>query len=100
MESRERFDPFGAVVCEMQPDDAAILLVPGATHKARRVGAVNEAHSAVMAQEQMVGHLSDCRPPGISVTPDGEQELMLRRRESRFTGLLLAPALEMAQPRP
>jgi hypothetical protein len=100
VEGRQRFDPFGAVVGQVQPDDTAIFPVSGATDKARGVGAVNEAHRAVMAKEQIVGHLPDRRPTRICMAPDGKKELMLSGRESRDTSLLLAPAFEVAQTGP
>ena len=55
---------------------------------------VNEAYCAVMAQEQIVGHLTHRRAPSVAVTPDGQEELMLGRGKTSLLCLLLAPAQE------
>jgi hypothetical protein len=54
----------------------------------------------VVAEQQIVGYLADRRTLGIAVTADGEQQLMVCRRQPRGQGLLGAPPLEMAQTGP
>ena len=77
-----------------------VLVVSGAGDETGGVGPVDEADHAVMEQEQIVRHLSDGRTTGIAVPSNGQEELMLGGREAGGLGLLLAPALEMAEAGP
>ena len=86
VESGQRFQALGAVVGEMQPDDPMVVVVPGAGDQTGRVGPVDQPDGAVVAKEQIVGHLADGRAPRIAVTPDGQEQLMLGRRQARRLG--------------
>ena len=63
-------------------------------------GTVHQADRAVVAQQQIVGHLADRRPPPVGVAADRQQQLVLGRRQPSRLGLLLAPAHETSQAGP
>lgn len=94
----ESLEPVGGVGGETDAHDAVVVLVASARDEARGIGAVDETDGGVMAQEQVVGDLADRRSPWIRVAADGEQELMLGRRQPGGCRLLLAPAQEATQP--
>lgn len=98
MESRERFEAGGAVVGEAQPDHAVIGLAAGSLHEAGRLGTVDQADGAVVAQEQVVGDLTHGGAFGVVVAPDGQQQLVLGGSQPGDLGLMGAPAFEVAEP--
>ncbi len=100
VERRKDLQPFGAVFGEMQSDNPAIVFVSVPIHQSRDNGAVNETHRAVVNEEQIVGYFSDRRTTGIAMPSDGQQQLVLSRSEARCARLALAPAFEVAEPRP
>jgi predicted acyl esterase len=63
-------------------------------HQAGGVGAVDEAHGAAVAQEEIVGDLADGGPPGVGVPRHGQEQLVpgggqpgrRRRRVEAFSG--------------
>ncbi len=59
--------------------------------------AIDQAGRAVVAQQQSLGDVADGRFPWTGVPPYGEEELVLRGRESFAFGFLLAPAEEAPQ---
>ena len=97
---RKHFQSLGALVGEMQAHHPVVVVVSGPSDQTRRVGTVDETDGAVVQKKQVVSHLSNSRATRITVSPYGQQQLMLGRRESRGTSLALAPALEMAKPGP
>jgi hypothetical protein len=83
----------GALGGEVQAHDAAVLGLRHPPHQPGGLGPVDQFHDAVVAQQQVVGDLPDRRGRAV-VAPDGEQQLVLRRREPGGAGLLLAPMEE------
>jgi hypothetical protein len=92
----EGLDALGPPRRESQADDSLIVVVVGSLHQPCSDGAVDELDDAVVAQEEVVGHLADRRRR--SVAADGKEQLVLGTGEAHGLGLLLAPALEAAQP--
>ena len=97
---RQRLETLAPRRGELQPDDPVVLGVAHPLDQPGRYGPVDEADGAVVAEEEVVGHLADRRPPVVGVPSDGQQQLLLRRRQPGPLGLLLAPAEEPAQPGP
>jgi hypothetical protein len=48
VESGQRFEPFGTIAGEMEPDNAMVFFVSGPADEAGGVGTVDEADGAVM----------------------------------------------------
>lgn len=95
VESGQHFQSLGTLVGELQPNNPMVVLVPGPDDKAGGVRAVDESDGTVVLKKQVVGHLADRRPTGITVAAYCQQQLMLGGSEPRSAGLTLAPALEM-----
>ena len=109
--SKARFDPFQLLEVlfgeraeaalaerrEGETDYTLVVGVDGARDETGGLGAVDELHRAVVTQEQMVGDVADGRAERVVVAADGEEQLVLRRREPGFACLALAPAEEAAQ---
>ena len=75
-------------------------MVLGVTHPLDQLGGhgpVDEPDGAVVAEEEVVGHFADGGAPAVRMPPHGQQELVLRRCQTRRLRLLLAPAEEPAQ---
>ena len=70
-----------ALVGQVQPHDAEAVGVRPALDEAGGGRAVDQADRAVVAEQQAVGDIADGRPAGIRVAADGQQELVLRRRQ-------------------
>ena len=85
---------------ETHPDDPVIVWVTGSNDESCALGTIDEADDAVVAQEEVVGHFADRRAPLVTVTSDGEKELVLGRGEAGDARLLLAPPLEAPQAGP
>src|SRR3954454_7613986 len=90
----EGFELLGAAGGEPETDDAVVLGILGALEQLGGHGAVDESDGAVMAQEQVVGDVSDGRSGRVVMTSDGQQELMLGGSEAGGVGVALAPAQE------
>ncbi len=97
MQRREGLEPFGAERGELEPHQTVVLGVPDPGHEAGGFGPVDQADGAVVAQEQDVGHVGDRRAAGVTVAPNGQQELVLGRGQAGGGGLGAAPAEEAAQ---
>ncbi len=61
-------------------------------------GPVDQAHGAVMTEEQVVGHVADRGRIGTAMTADGQEQLMLGGRQARFGRPVLAPSQEVTEP--
>ena len=68
---------------ELQAHDAVVVGVTDPLDQAGRVGPVHQSDRAVVAEEEVVGHLPDGRATTVGVTADGEQQLVLGRRSAR-----------------
>jgi hypothetical protein len=77
-----------------------VVMVSGPDNQAAGIGTVNKTDSAVVLEEQIVGYLSDGRAAGVTVSPYGQQQLMLGRSEAGGTGLALTPAFEVTEAGP
>ena len=75
-----------------------VVVVPHASQQPGRLGAIDEAHDAVVAQKQGVCDVADLRPLRVVVAPHREQQLVLRRGQTCRSRLRLAPVLEATQP--
>ena len=58
--------------------------------------AVDEPDRAVVTEQQRFGNVADRRSLGIRMAADGEQELVLRGRDTDSFRLLLAPPEKLA----
>ncbi len=85
-------DLLGSPLGQTEAHDALVVRIGETLYEARRDSAVDELHGAVVAQQQMVGHVADGRRR--SVAAHGEQQLMLRARQPHGLRLLLAPVEE------
>ena len=85
---------------QLQVHDPVVLRVAHPLHEPRRFGPIHQAHRAVMAQEEVVRYLPDRGAALVAVPADGEQQLVLCRRQAGGLGLLLAPPHEASQPGP
>jgi hypothetical protein len=91
-------DPRLASLRQPQPDDPLVVVVGHPRDQAGGDGSIDEPDDAVVAEQQVIGDLTDRR--GTAVAADGEQKLMLGGREPDIVGLLLAPVQEPPQPVP
>ena len=82
---------------QAQADHAAVVLVLQALDQARGFRPVHQADGAVVAQEEVAGHVADGRPARVLVAADGQEELVLGGRQPGGFGLLGAPVQEPAQ---
>jgi hypothetical protein len=82
----------------VQPDDPVVVPVLTPSDEPGGLGSIDQADCAVVAQQQVFGHVADGRPAPIGMTPNGEQQLVLSRRDAGRLGLLLAPAQEAPEP--
>lgn len=94
----ERLDLLGPLVGQLDAHDALVFVVGRSLDEAGRDGAVDELHSAVVAQQQVLRHLADRRR--LAVTADGQQQLVLGAGEANRPRLVLAPVQEPSQPIP
>jgi nucleotide-binding universal stress UspA family protein len=95
---RQGTDPLAPEGGEVEADDALVVAVRDALDQTGGDGPVDELDGAVVSQQQVAGDVTDRR--WRAVTPDGEEQLVLRAGEPDRVGPLLAPALERAQPVP
>jgi hypothetical protein len=51
----------------------------------------------VVTEEEVVGHLTDGRTASVPVAPDGQEQLVLSRRQSRRPSLVFAPPFKVAK---
>jgi len=58
---------------------------------------IDQPHRAVMAEQEMIRHLTDGRIPPARVAPDGQEELVLGRGEAHRGRLFLAPSQKPAE---
>ena len=98
VERRQGCQPVLAARRQVQPDHSMVVVVPHASQQPGRLGAIDEAHDAVVAQKQGVCDVADLRPLRVVVAPHREQQLVLRRGQTCRSRLRLAPVLEAAQP--
>ena len=96
----ERLEAFGPRRGELQPDDSVVLGIADPFDQLGRHGPVHQTDRAVMAQEQIVGRFADGRATAVRMSTDGEEQLMLCGRQTRFLRLLLAPAEEATESGP
>ncbi len=90
----QRFKALASLRRELQTNNPMIFGIADPLDETCGNRPVDESYGAVMAQEQIVGHLAHRRAPSVAVTPDGEEELMLGRRKTSLLCLLLAPTQE------
>ena len=69
----------GAAGSEAQADDPVVVTVLTAADEPRGLGPVDQPDRAVMAQEQVLGHVADRRPTLIGMPSNGEEQLVLTR---------------------
>ena len=78
---------------QMQLDLAMVCRVDPALDQTGLFGAIDEANRAVVAHEEMVGHVTDAGS-AARVTANGEEQLMLRGGDTDLDCLLFAPVQE------
>ena len=93
-------EPATAEGREGQADDPLVVAIGLAPDQSGRFRPVDELDRAVVPEQEDVGDLPDGRAVAARTPPDGEQELVLRRREADFHGLGLAPVQESAEAGP
>ena len=74
---------------QLQPNKASVACVGQAADQAGLRGAVDQLDCAVVAQEQVLGHVADSRRSGAVMAADGEEQLVLLPGHPRGLGLLL-----------
>ena len=67
------FEPFDALLGEMQSDDPVIVLVAGPAHQTCAVSTVDEADRAVVEEQKIVGDLSDGRTTTVAMSTNGQE---------------------------
>lgn len=77
-----------------------IAAVDPAPDQAQRLRSIDEAHHAVMPEQECTGDFADGRSVALAASPDRQQQLMLSRCEPDRGSLLLAPLQEPAQASP
>jgi len=92
----ERLDSLGTCRRQAKAHDPLVVVVVDALDEPTGDGAVDELDHAVVAQQQVVGDLSDRRRRAVAAYR--EQELVLCAGQADGFGLLLAPPLEAAEP--
>ena len=100
MEGRERLEALSTDFRELNANDSVVLGVPGARDQPSSVSTVDKADRAVVAQQEVVGHLADSGTAGVPMATDREEQLVLGGSQPGRLSLLLAPALEMPKARP
>lgn len=83
-----------------QAHDSMIVRILGTPHQTGGHRPVREPHSAVVTQHEQSGDVADRRAPRILEPADGQQELMLSRRDAGRLGQLLAPVEEPTESDP
>lgn len=91
----EQFDAAGALGGQLQPNDTLIGIVVDPLDQSAVDGPVHQLDDAVVAEQEVVSSVADGWRP--AVPSDGEQQLVLRGRETGRLGPVLAPSLEAAQ---
>lgn len=84
-------------VGQLKADDPAVLPVLHPLSPAASLDPVGELDRGVVAEEEIVGDVPDRRSLGITMAPDGEEELVLHVRQAPVPGLLFAPVIEATQ---
>ena len=95
VEGRELAEARLTLGAEGEAHDSVIVRVDRTRDESGPLGAANQLDDAVVAQQEMVGDVSDRRRS--VVTPDGQQQLMLGRCEADGPGLPLRPPFEATQ---
>lgn len=99
MAGRELVELGGALRGEPEAHSRPAVGIGTALNESRRDRAVDQANSAVVTKQQVIGDVADGRAGGIWVALDRQQELMLSGREPGRPRLALAPAQKAAQAR-
>jgi len=94
MRCGERFEEFTASFGEDDVHHAAVCAVTAALDQAGGLGPVDEAHRAVVLEQQRVADVADRRAVGRRVASDREQQLVLGGGDTRGDRLLFAPRQE------
>lgn len=97
MECRQRGQPVLAARRQLQPDHPMIVTTPHPSQQPCRLGPIHKSHGAVMAQQQLIGDVTDLRPPRIIVPSHCKQQLVLGGGQPGRSRLCLAPMLEATQ---
>lgn len=74
-----------------------VLSVSTAPHESSRICTVDELHGAVMAEHEIVRHLSYGRPPVVLMASYCQKKLVLGGCQARVTRLLFTPAFKVPQ---
>ena len=77
----ERLEALAPRRGELQADDPVVLGVAYPLDQLGRHGPVDQPDGTVVAQQQVVGDLTDGRATAIGMPPDGQQELVLGRSQ-------------------
>ncbi len=97
VERRQRGQSVLSFRRQLQADHPMVIVVADPAQQPCRFGAIHEAHGAVVAQQQLVGDVADLGPPGINVSSDRKQQLVLGGGQAGRSCLGLAPMLEPPQ---
>ncbi len=81
---------------QAQSNQTMIVAVGSALDERGRLGPVDESDHAVVAEQEVVGHLADGRR-AARVSAHREQQLVLRGRDAGVDRLLLAPVQELPE---
>lgn len=94
VERRQGGQPILPLRSEVQPDHPMVVFVARPTQQPCRLGSIHQLDGAVVAQQQLVGDVTDLGPTRITVSSDGKQQLVLGRGQPGRSCLSLAPMLE------
>jgi hypothetical protein len=82
----------------VQANDPVVVTVLAAVDEPCGFGSVDEADCAVMAEQQMLGDVTDRGTSRIGMAAHREKQLVLHGGEPDGVGLLLTPVQEPSQP--
>ena len=99
MLQRESRQLLGAEIGQLHPDGAPVGLVFLPNDQTSHHGAIDQTDDSVVGHQQRVAKVRDGRPLPVWVPANGQQQLMLRCRQTDPDRLILAPFQKAPDPR-
>lgn len=99
VKGRQCLEPLRAQLGEAEAYEPMIGIVSFTHDKPGTIGPIDQFDNAVMAEQEVIGNFAHCRPTGIGVPANSEEELMLAWCQSRRLCLALAPAFKSSEAR-
>lgn len=79
MQCRKRLESRCPLLGQLQPDDPTILLAPDPPNEPGGLGPVSQTDGTVMPEKEIVGHLTDGWALMVTMSPYGEEQLVVCR---------------------